>query len=730
MSIRYLEQTKTFMLDTKSTTYQMKVDHLGYLMHTYYGETISDDDLSYLYIPADRGFSGNPYEAETDRTYSLDTLPQEFSSNGVGDCRKTSIEVLNADGSVAFAGTYKAHNIYTGKNKLEGLPSTFPGSEEVETLEITLEDAITNLQVILSYSVFEDEDVITRSVKVVNASTSAVKLNKIMSATIDFLHSDFDFIHFDGRHVMERNLTRTPVAYGVNSIESVRGTSSHQHNPFAILCDPKADEDHGDCYGFAFVYSGNFLCEVEKDQFSKTRISMGINPRNFCYLLGAGEEFQAPEVVMSFSANGFAKLSHQYHDMFRGHLITSKFVDQPRPVVINSWEAAYFDFDEDKLLHIAESSVDMGVDMFVLDDGWFGKRDNDLSGLGDWFVNTKKVKSGISGFADKINALGLKFGLWVEPEMVSEDSDLYRAHPDWAIKIKGRRPTRARHQLLLDFSRKDVCDYIIDALNTIIDSANIDYIKWDFNRNLTDVWSHALPAEQQGEVFHRYVLGLYRVFDEVILTHPDIIFCGCSGGGGRFDAGILYYSPQIWTSDNTDAINRLSIQYGTSFAYPVNTMEAHVSVCPNHQTFRTTPIDTRGIVAMGGVLGYEFDSTKLTPAEKEVCKTQIGIYKKDYDVIGNGDYYRLTAPDDNNHFMGWQFVSKDGKKAIASVVITEYEPNGAQRFLRLKGLEADAIYYIEELERKVSGRVLMKAGIPLSLILFQYDAIQYHLEKM
>ncbi len=730
MSIHYIEKTKTFMLHTKSTTYQIKIDALGRLMHTYYGERILDEDLSYLYIPADRGFSPNPYESGHDRTYTLDVLPQEFSSTGTGDYRRSSIEVLNHDGSRAFSGIYKSHSITDGKEKIAGLPTTFATEGDgTKTLSIKMTDPVTGLCVILYYSVFEAEDVITRHVKVINESSHPVTLEKIMSTTMDFLNTELEFIHFDGRHTMERNLTRIPVTCGTTSIGSTRGASSHQHNPFAILCEPDATEDHGDCYGFCFVYSGNFLCDVEKDQFAQTRLTMGIHPYGFSYTLQPEESFEAPEVVMTYSADGFARLSHQYHDMFRKHLIKSPYVDQLRPVVINSWEAAYFDFDEEKLLHIAESAVAMGVDMFVLDDGWFGKRDNDLSGLGDWYVNTRKVASGIDGFAKKIHDLGLQFGLWVEPEMISEDSDLYRAHPDWAISIPNRQPTRARHQLLLDFSRDDVCDYIIHTLNTIIDSAQIEYIKWDFNRHLTDIFSHVLSAEKQGEVFHRYILGLYRVFDEVILTHPDIIFCGCSGGGGRFDAGILYYSPQIWTSDNTDAVNRLSIQYGTSFAYPVNTMEAHVSVCPNHQTNRITPIDTRGIVAMGGVLGYEFDSTKLTPAEKEVCMNQIAIYKKDYDVIGNGDYYRLTAPNDHNNFMGWQFVSKDGAKVIASVVITEYEPNGPQRFLKLKGLEGDAFYYIEELEQTVSGRVLMKAGIPLSLILFQYDAIQYHLVR-
>lgn len=730
MSVRYVEDKKTFILQTNHCTYQMKISDYDYLLHLYYGERIDDEDLSYLIQPQDRGFSPNPNEVGNDRTFSLDVFPQEFSSDGCCDYRISSIEVKNGDGSYAFLGKVTDYKIYPGKYHLEGLPTLFPSENDtVDTLEIWLKDVSSKVTVILCYSVFEEKDIITRAVKVLNESENTMYLNRIMSATIDFMESDFDFVHFDGRHTMERNLTREPIAYGVQSVGSARGASSHQHNPFVILCDHNANEDVGNCYGFSFVYSGNFRCEVEKDQFDQTRIQFGINPKGFSYQLKSGEKFTAPEVVLAYSSQGFSKLSHLYHDVFRENLCRSQWVNKMRPVVINSWEATYFDFDDEKLLDIAKKSVDMGVDLFVLDDGWFGKRDSDSSGLGDWKVNTKKIKRGLKGLADEINKMGLKFGLWIEPEMVSEDSDLYRTHPDWCLTIPGRAATRGRYQLVLDLSRKDVCDYIIREINQVLESANIEYIKWDMNRNITEVWSHVVEPEKQGEIYHRYILGLYYIMDHIILEHPNILFGGCAGGGGRFDPGMLYYHPQIWCSDNTDAVNRLMIQYGTSFAYPISTIESHVSVCPNHQTGRSVSLETRGVVAMDGIFGFELDSTKMAEEDKEICRKQSEFYKKHYDLIVKGDYYRLTDPFENKEYAAWQHVSKDQKEALVSLVLTEKEPNAPQRYLRFKGLDSTAFYHIAGDDRTYSGKVLMTVGVPIPN-LAQYESIQYYLKKI
>lgn len=731
MAIRYNADSRTFILETRESSYLMKVSRYGNLLHLYYGDRIPDENLDYLIKVQDRGFSPNPNEAGNDRTFSLDYLAQEYSTDGKGDYRISSIEVVNKDGSQIFSGKAAGHRIYKGKYRLEGMPSLKAAlGDTVDTLEISLRDRESGVTAVLCYSVFEEKNIITRTVRVVNGGKEDIRLNKLMSMTMDFKDSDYDLITFDGRHTMEREFTRTPVQYGVHSIGSSRGTSSHQHNPFMIVCEKNAGEDYGRCYGYSLVYSGNFLMEAEKDQFKQLRINAGINPGHFSFLLTPGEAFQAPEVVLAYSGSGLTRLSHLYHDVYRRNMCRSPYAKKARPVLINSWEAAYFDFDDEKLIGIAREAVDMGVDLFVLDDGWFGKRDDDNSGLGDWKVNRRKLKNGISGLSEEIHKMGLQFGIWIEPEMVSEDSELYRAHPDWCLKAPDRPMTRGRNQLVLDLSRKDVCDYLISEINGILSEAQIEYVKWDMNRSITDVWSGLLPADRQGEASHRYILGLYHIMDEVILKHPEVLFCGCSGGGGRYDAAMLYYQPQIWCSDNTDAKSRLKIQYGTSFAYPVNMLESHVSVCPNHQTGRITPIGTRGIVAMDGILGYELDSTKLSSEEKAICKEQIRFYKKHYKLIAEGDYYRLTSPYENSCYTAWQHVSKDKRKALVSLVLTDKESNDAQRYLKLKGLEKQAMYRIDGQKGKYSGALLMNAGIPVPCELNEYEGIQITLKMV
>ena len=725
MAVRYNADTKTFILETKNSSYLMKVSRYGNLLHLYYGDRVPDEDLDYLIVLADRGFSPNPNEAGNDRTFSLDVLPQEFSTSRSGDYRSPSMEAVWGKGEVSCSGKVAGYEICPGAPKIEGMPGlrVMPG-EQGETLVVRLEDPVNGLEIELSYAVFEEKDVIARSVRVANRGRETARLEKVMSVTLDFMESDYDLIYFSGRHLMERGFRRIPVSDGIHSIGSSRGASSHQYNPFAIVCGKDCTEDSGQCWGVSLVYSGCFLIEAEKDQFSQLRVSAGINPQGFSFQLEPGDVFQAPQAVLAWSGKGLTELSHIYHRIFRENLCRSPYRKKPRPVLLNSWEAAYFDFDGEKILSIAKEAADMGVDLFVLDDGWFGCRNNDDAALGDWTENREKLRMGIRELSENIHAMGLEFGIWVEPEMVSEESELYRRHPDWCLREPGRPPVRGRYQLVLDLSRRDVCDYIVEAMNGVLDMARIEYVKGDMNRSITEAWSALLDRNRQGEVLHRYILGLYYVMDQVILKHPEVLFCGCCGGGGRFDPAMLYYQPQIWCSDNTDAVNRLKIQYGTSFAYPVSTMEAHVSVCPNHQTGRITPLHTRGIVAMDGVFGYELDPTKLSEEEKEECREQIRFYKKYYRLIAEGDYYRLTNPYENRYFTAWQQVSQDRKKSLVSIVITDKEGNDAQRFVKLKGLEPDQFYRIEGWKGKYSGKLLMSAGIPVPSELSEYAGIQ------
>ena len=634
----------------------------------------------------------------------------------------------NEDGSRVFCGKVSRFDIEPKKHLLKGMPSLRAGDQDtVQTLTICLQDEVSGLQADLIYGVFEEKDVITRSVLLSNNGSRPVRINRLMSATLDFMDSDYDLIYFAGRHTMEREEVRIPVERGLHAIGSSRGSSSHQYNPSLILCEKNAGEEQGCCYGFSLIYSGNFLMEAEKDQYSQLRINAGINPRGFSWLLNPGDCLESPELVLAFTAQGFTALSHLYHDVFRDNLCRSPYVKKPRPVVINSWEAAYFDFDEKKLLDIAKSSLQMGVDLFVLDDGWFGKRDNDCCSLGDWSVNQDKLPDGLNGLSQRIHDMGLSFGLWIEPEMVSEDSDLYRSHPDWCLRAPHRPAVRGRYQLVLDLSRADVCGYLIEAINKLLSEAQIEYIKWDMNRSLSEAWSALLDRGHQGEVYHRYVLGLYHIMDQVILTHPDIIFCGCSGGGGRYDPAMYYYQPQIWCSDNTDAISRLKIQYGTSFFYPMSALESHVSICPNHQTGRTVSLKTRGITAMDGILGYELDSTRLSGEEREECRRQVETYKHFEDLVLTGDYYRLSSPYANPYFTAWQFVSRDQKRSVVSLVLTDKESNDAQRFVKLRGLSPKGRYRIKGQEQIFSGALLMNAGLPIPPGLKEYEGIQFEL---
>ena len=729
MAIQFNEQSKVFTLHTKNSTYQMQVDKFNYLLHLYYGSKIENQEMTYLLQYNDRGFSSNPAEAYKDRTYSLDILPQEYSVFGMGDFRESALQLVNTDGSFDVQLKYVSYEIYKGKKKLEGLPASYGTEEEVETLAIHLEDEITKVAVSLYYSVFEQLDTITRNAIITNNGKGDVYIEKAMSCCIDFINrSDFHYMTFYGKHTLERQIERTPIRHGKVSVESVRGCSSHQQNPFVILCDEDANELRGECYGFSFVYSGNFKATVEVDQINQTRFVMGIHDTGFRYLLQQNEYFVTPEVMMVYSDNGLGQMSRNYHNLIQNHICRGKFKNTRRPILINNWEGTYFDFTSEKLASIAKDASELGIEMFVMDDGWFGVRNDDYSGLGDWFVNTDKIQGGLKKLVDEVNSYGMKFGIWFEPEMVNEDSQLYRKHPEWCLKTPTREGNRSRFQYVLDMSREDVREYLYESITAILKEANIEYIKWDMNRHLTNVYSLELPANRQGEVCHRYVLGLYDLLERLVTENPDVLFEGCSGGGGRFDAGMLYYTPQIWTSDNTDPVDRLFIQYGTSFCYPVSSMGAHVSAIPNHQTGRITPLNTRGVVAMSGTFGYELDMNKMTEEEKEVVKNQVETYKRNYDLINYGSYYRLTNPYSKDRFVAWQFVSKDQKKSLVSFVLTKPEHNPPVINIKLQGLQPNKHYCVVGTDECYTGDALMKAGYRLKEQFGDYTAVQIELE--
>ncbi|MDE7245849.1 MAG: alpha-galactosidase, partial [Oscillospiraceae bacterium] len=622
-----LNDTHTLItMHTGHSTYQMKVDELGTLLHTYYGSRIDETDMSYQIGYIDRGFSGNPYEkGKTDKTYSLDVLPQEYSCFGNGDYRISALRVQTSDGSQAVRLKVTGMDVFRGKYGLEGLPAVYAKDTEAETLRVCLEDCCIGLKIELCYGVLPELDVITRTARIINNGTSPILLQKAASMSLDWQFGDFEWLTFYGRHAMERNLQRMTVGHGSQSIGSVRGASSHHYNPFSVLCEKGTSETSGSCWGFSFLYSGEFLMEIEKDQANQTRFLCGIHPDNFAWTLETGESFQTPEVMMAYSGDGFGSMSRSFHRAIRDHICRGEWAHKRRPVLINNWEATYFNFTGEKLVSIAEESASLGIELFVMDDGWFGRRDDDNSSLGDWFPNEKKLGCTLKELGERITAAGMKFGIWFEPEGFSEDSDLYRQHPEWAVQVPGRKPDLSRNQLMLDFSREDVQDYIIKRMSDILSDAPISYVKWDMNRSICDKYSAALDAAHQGEFSHRYILGLYHVLETLTRAFPHVLFEGCCGGGGRFDAGMLYYTPQIWCSDNSDAISRLDIQYGTSFGYPVSTMGAHVSAVPNHQTGRVTPLATRGCVAMAGTFGYELDVTKLTDIEKDEIRAQIAL---------------------------------------------------------------------------------------------------------
>ncbi|WP_160685596.1 alpha-galactosidase [Clostridium sp. C2-6-12] len=728
MAIIYERDIKTFHLKTKNTSYVIKVLETNHLSQLYWGKRINTNNLDYL---LEKNLWGS-FLTNTDNigTFQLEATTQEYPAYGTTDLRSPAIELQFKDGTTATDLKYVDYNIFKGKVPLKGLPATYVENDnEAETLEIHLTDNLKKVKVILTYTVFEEFDAITKSVKIVNESDSRVNILRALSANVDFKEDEFDFVHLSGAWARERHIVRTGLRSGTQSVESRRGASSHAQNPFMALARKGSDEQKGDVYGFSLVYSGNFLANVEVDMYSKTRAQIGINPFDFKWLLEEGEEFQTPEAVLVYSSEGLTGMSHIYNNLYGKRLCRGQHRDKVRPILINNWEATYFDFNEINIKEIAKEASSLGMELFVLDDGWFGKRDDDTTSLGDWFVNEEKIKGGLNNLSKEINEMGLKFGLWFEPEMVSPDSELYRKHPDWCIHIPGRNRSTAREQLILDLSRDEVCDYIIKTVSDVLENASISYVKWDMNRNMSEIGSLGLSAERQRETAHRYMLGLYKVLEEITSRFPEILFESCSGGGGRFDPGMLYYMPQTWTSDDTDAIERLKIQFGTSLVYPSAAMGCHVSAVPNHQVNRITPIQTRGIVAMAGNFGYELDITKLSEEEREVIKDQVKLYKEIRETVQFGDTFRLLSPFESNE-VAWMNISKDKCEIVVSYVKQYAEPNKWDKPLKLLGLEAEAKYKIINEDTIFGGDELMNIGLVIPELKGDYAAKQWILRRI
>ena len=703
--IEFDEKNKVFYLHTKASTYAIGIFNDEVLLHLYWGER--------LYNPINTDFVAKikkrAFSAIDCGGNSTNDLPLEFSTFGNADMRFPSFGAVYSDGSRITKLSFVDYIVFNGKTALNGLPATYyEEGDNTETLTIRLHDSLKNIDVYLSYTVFEDFNAITRSMKIVN-NGERFELDSVMSTTVDFFGMDnSELLTLDGHWCRERHITRREIVSGNQSVESRFGASSAVHNPFMAICSKGTTEKNGEVYGFSLLYSGNFTAGIELDAFNSGRAYIGINPFNFNFVLENGEDFQTPEAVLVYSGNGLGEMSRTYHKLYRTRLCRGKYRDTQRFVLINNWEATYFDFSEEKLLNIAKKASEIGVDTMVLDDGWFGSRNSDNAGLGDWYENPDRLPNGLKSLAEKINGLGMRFGLWFEPEMVNPDSELYRKHPDWVLHVKDRELCLTRNQLTLDLSREDVCNYIIDSVCGVLGKANIEYVKWDMNRYMSVVGSALLPAERQGEVMHRYILGLYHILETITNRFPNVLFESCAGGGGRFDAGMLYYMPQTWTSDDSDSEERLMIQYGTSMGYPYSAMGAHVSACPNHQLGRTTPFEMRCNVAMAGQFGFELDLNKCTEKELETAKQAITDYRELESIFHRGDCYRLKSPFETN-LSAIEFISEDEQTIVLCVDCKKAVPNAHNEFIRLEGLDKKAQYSLDG--EIYGGDYLMNKGL-------------------
>ncbi|MED1561817.1 alpha-galactosidase [Alkalihalobacillus alcalophilus ATCC 27647 = CGMCC 1.3604] len=715
MNIFVNEENKQFHLTNGKISYIFNVLKNGSLGHLYFGKSIKNrDDFSH-FLRTDIPTAASCHFFQDDPAYSLETVNHEYPVYGKGDFRDAAIELETKDGRIGNGYVFKDYKISHGKPKFNGLPATYANEKEASTITVQLVDESTHTNLYLSYTIFQHYPVITRSVALENVGTDDVYIKKIMSSSIDFPDSDYKMIHLAGTWSRERHIEAHDLRPGVQSIASIRGASSHHHNPFIALKRKTATEHENEVYGFNFVYSSNFLAQVEVDHYEVARVMVGIHPHQFRWKLAANECFQAPEVVMVYSEKGLNGMSQSFHDLYRNHLISEPWKTVERPILINNWEATYFDFDEEKLVRIAESARELGIELFVLDDGWFGKRNDDTSSLGDWYADEEKLPKGLPSLAKKVNDLGMQFGLWFEPEMINPNSQLYQSHSEWVVGRREEHLTFGRNQLVLDFSREEVVQYLFEKMRDIIIKTQLSYIKWDMNRNITDAFSVALKIDQQGEFFHRYILGVYALYEKLTTEFPNVLFESCAGGGGRFDPGMFYYAPQAWASDNTDAVERLKIQYGTSLVYPIYSIGSHVSASPNHQTLRATSLEMRANTAYFGTFGYELNPLELNEEERSIIKDQIRLYTTHRSLIRDGDFYRLLSPFEQNE-TAWMIVSKDKKEALVGYYKVLTTPNSKkQQILSLKGLDDDVLYTIEETKQSFCGDELMYRGLPLSI---------------
>lgn len=707
MPITFDEKRKIFKLDTLDSTYAIGIRE-GYLIHLYYGKKIPDDNL--LDLPF-RGYFAtiSPKNVHVDDyKFSLDVQPMEYSCNGSGDYRLAALSIKDSMGRTTTDIRYLDHKIYDGKPKLKGLPATYCNDDsEAQTLELITIDKFTGAKVTLYYTAFANYSVVTESVKVENTGKETFEIEKVASCCVNFPSMDYNMINLSGVWSRERRVITRHLAHGIQSVASKRGSSSHNHNPFVALVDDKGGEDFGDAFGFNLVYSGNFSADIETDYLDCTRLVMGINPIDFTWVVEPGDEFQSPEVVMVYSDSGMGKMSRTFHDLYNNNLIRGEWKNKKRPLLINSWEGSGFDFDQETLVRYAKEAKKLGIELLVMDDGWFGHRDSDNSSLGDWFVNESKLKGGLTKLIERVNAEGVQFGIWYEPEMISEDSELYKAHPDWCVHVEGREQSPARQQYVIDMTRQDVRDCIFNQMYDVLSKNNIAYLKWDYNRAITEPASVMLDARHSKEFFHRFILGTYELMDRITSAFPHILFESCAGGGGRFDAGMLYYMPQAWASDNTDPIERLTIQFGTTMCYPASSMGAHVSACDR------TGIETKAAVAMAGTFGYEFDPKEMSEEDKEKVKEQVKNYHRYYNVIHFGDLYRIIAPTDDEFKCAWEYVAKDKSEALLTVVIKNRAPHDFL-LIKMKGLDPEKMYRDETDGEIYSGALLMNAGINLT----------------